>query len=502
MFAGLILYAPQARCGSVMGTGIIDMAGGDTLITKNGVPLASGVAMGGCFTITDAEVDGLISGRNFSALTNAFQPLASDDFRTGCTEYYEIPIPGAYRFETIYANITFGDPRNGKTLYTFFGDGGMLFASSNIGLVRHTAIINSGPDYNDISLPGTLLIGTAGTTTYDASMLGGDAATPAATINLSSISVGIPPTLSCDGPYDLTPTSASFSVNYSGEGMLYQSGFWISETAYDPDPYGGMVFGAFGPGGGSGTVTGLTPDTNYSVRAFAANSAGNGYSAVINFRTPLEAPEIAVWQAATWLTDGGAGVDFGSVNVGKNASLIVTIGNGGYSDLTGLGITIDGTDAAMFTVTAHPSAPVSGPGGSTAFTVQFAASDVGIRTAVLHITSNDADENPFDITLTGTGVAPPATFETWLGAAGLTNAAAAPLATPHGDGVANLLKYAFHLNGDGPDRRVLVPATGTQGLPHISHDPASARLRVEFVRRRNAANLVYQVQFRSERQCV
>ena len=39
------------------------------------------------------------------------------------------------------------------------------------------------------------------------------------------------------------------------------------------------------------------------------------------------------------------------------------------------------------------------PGGSTTFTVTGISS--GTRAAVLHIASNDADENPFDIMLVG-----------------------------------------------------------------------------------------------------
>ena len=75
------------------------------------------------------------------------------------------------------------------------------------------------------------------------------------------------------------------------------------------------------------------------------------------------------------------------------------------SDLTGLGITIDGPGATSFVLAAAPTAPVTGPTGSTAFTVTFAPTLSGSKTAVLHISSNDSDESPFDITLTGVGVA-------------------------------------------------------------------------------------------------
>ncbi|MCX6876264.1 MAG: choice-of-anchor D domain-containing protein, partial [Verrucomicrobia bacterium] len=122
--------------------------------------------------------------------------------------------------------------------------------------------------------------------------------------------------------------------------------------------------------------------------------------------TGVAVPEIAVEQPlGTNIADGGT-KDFGSVNVGSNTSLSFTIKNTGTASLTGLTITKDGTNAADFTVTANPVAPVSGPSGTTTFTVQFAPGAAGARTAAIHLASNDADENPFDITLTGTGIAP------------------------------------------------------------------------------------------------
>jgi hypothetical protein len=123
--------------------------------------------------------------------------------------------------------------------------------------------------------------------------------------------------------------------------------------------------------------------------------------------TRFGTPEIAVEQpAGTGLVDGTGSRSFGSVAVGANRSLTFTIRNTGTSDLTGLGITIDGAaaDAAMFSVTANPAKPVSFPSGSTTFTVRFTPTATGSKTAVLHIASNDLDESSFDITLTGNGV--------------------------------------------------------------------------------------------------
>ena len=133
---------------------------------------------------------------------------------------------------------------------------------------------------------------------------------------------------------------------------------------------------------------------------FDINLAGTGLAAEIAVEQPV----------GSNLPDGGSR-SFGSVLLGTSASLSFTIRNSGNIDLTGLTITKDGTHADDFTLTTSPTAPVSGPSGSTTFTVQFTPSALGTRSAAIHIASNDADENPFDILLSGTGIAPEIVIE-------------------------------------------------------------------------------------------
>jgi uncharacterized delta-60 repeat protein len=169
--------------------------------------------------------------------------------------------------------------------------------------------------------------------------------------------------------------------------------------------------------------------------------------AVARFEGDPVAPEIAVEQPlGTNLTDGAASVAFGSVAPGGNSSMTFTIKNTGTSNLTGLGITFDGTNAADFTVTASPTSPVTGPSGSTMFTVRFAPAAVGARTAALHLASNDADENPFDIALTGTGLSAQENWRnTFFGITTNTGNAADTFDFDN-DGLKNLVEFAFGLN--------------------------------------------------------
>ncbi len=97
--------------------------------------------------------------------------------------------------------------------------------------------------------------------------------------------------------------------------------------------------------------------------------------------------------------------------------------------------------------------------------------------------------------VTAPGPPPNATlqdYQQWAVAVPLVGADALTWATPQGDGVANLLKYAFNLNGAASDVRQLTPGTGSAGLPAISlaGSGPTSKLIVEFLRRRNSG-LVY-----------
>lgn len=130
-----------------------------------------------------------------------------------------------------------------------------------------------------------------------------------------------------------------------------------------------------------------------------ALAAVNGLSA------PATAPEIVVEQpSGTGLADGGA-LAFGKALVGYGNTRTFTIRNTGTANLTGLAISKDGTNAPQFNV-GPPGATTLAPGASTTFDVTFNPGLDGAHTAAIHIASNDADENPFDITLNATGVFP------------------------------------------------------------------------------------------------
>ena len=125
----------------------------------------------------------------------------------------------------------------------------------------------------------------------------------------------------------------------------------------------------------------------------------------VGWRINPNGPEIVVeLTAGTGLTDG-ATWDLGTSQSGKSNTQTFTIINRGAFDLTGLAITKNGTHDANFTVGALGATSLT-TGGSTTFTVTFTPSAAGSCAAAIHIASNDDDENPFDINLTGTATVP------------------------------------------------------------------------------------------------
>lgn len=221
----------------------------------------------------------------------------------------------------------------------------------------------------------------------------------------------------------------------------------------------------------------VVADSSSWARVFTIQNAGGS----------SEGSEIAVRQwTGTELNDGTAGLNLGTVAVGASGGgRTFTIWNTGNANLDILAPIKLGGEAGEFVVSATGMALTLAAGGSTTFNVILSPGATGTRETTLQISSNDANEGVFDIGLMGVGNAARELFDDWPVAASLTGSAATPGAQPYADGVANLLKYAFNMNGAGADVRVLVPGTGTGGLPAIGPrgSGATSVFRFKFIRR-------------------
>jgi hypothetical protein len=158
-----------------------------------------------------------------------------------------------------------------------------------------------------------------------------------------------------------------------------------------------MTFSPSSPGPKTATVTIENDDPDENPYTFALTGEGG------------TAPEINVFQGSTNLPAAGS-FEFGNVLLGSGGSAVVfTVENLGTADLSLTGtqkVAISGTHAGMFSVGSQPASPI-GPSGNATFTITFDPDSVGAKTATVSIANDDADENPYTFTLTGTGVVAP-----------------------------------------------------------------------------------------------
>ncbi|MCX6878652.1 MAG: choice-of-anchor D domain-containing protein [Verrucomicrobia bacterium] len=205
---------------------------------------------------------------------------------------------------------------------------------------------------------------------------------------------------------------------------------------------------------GGWRMTGLSLPASTWVRArgLSTGDSFNGSSGIIE-QTAIYGsgtfPDIAVEDdAASNLTSGQALIEFGRLVVGDPAvpTSTFTIRNTGTATLTSLAVHKDGPDEDAFTI-GDLGATALAPGENTTFSVAFSPRAEGTALAAIHLASNDADENPFDINLTGTGVT--TALQTWrqtnFGTTANTGDAA-DLNDFDRDGIPNIIEFAFGLN--------------------------------------------------------
>ena len=97
---------------------------------------------------------------------------------------------------------------------------------------------------------------------------------------------------------------------------------------------------------------------------------------------------------------------FGAVVVGaSSAPQSFTLENAGSGSLTLGGITLGGVNSDQFTLNLAGLDTSLAAGETTSFSVAFSPSATGLKSAVIQIASDDADENPFLINISGAGLA-------------------------------------------------------------------------------------------------
>ena len=213
------------------------------------------------------------------------------------------------------------------------------------------------------------------------------------------------------GSLDLTGSEARFNnpsgIAIDGSGNLYVTDT-VNETIRKMTPAGNVTT--------LGSVAGLTGSVNgrgmnarfNAPYGIASTSTGLLYVADSNNNRITQgtaAPEIVVEQPVdTDLVDAAATITCPSITLTHSTAPVhFVIRNVGVKPLTGLAISKDGTHAANFALSSLPKTTLAA-GESMTVSVTFTPTGLGARTAAIHIASNDADENAFDIALAGTGL--------------------------------------------------------------------------------------------------
>jgi len=160
-----------------------------------------------------------------------------------------------------------------------------------------------------------------------------------------------------------------------------------------------MVFTPIGAGAKVGTITIANDDATEN--PYVVNLTGAG----------VLAPEINIVEGVTPVPNAST-YDFGNITSGLPSSTITfTVENLGSANLALSGapkVVVSGTDAAMYVVDeAATTTPIAGPAGTTTFTIIFTPTTAGLKTAQFSIANDDTTENPYVVTLNGTGILAP-----------------------------------------------------------------------------------------------
>jgi predicted outer membrane repeat protein len=193
------------------------------------------------------------TAKTFTVTNTGFSPLIFTPSLTGVN-------PGDFVLNTTGMLISLG--RNQSTTFT------VNFKSGALG--ARTAILSIASNDSDEAVTDFTLTGTA---------------TP------------VTPTLAATTVDQIEQTTAvaSSSVTSAGGSPISERGFLYAVKTVNADP---QLLGAsvvkMAVDALSAQLTGLTPGTEYALRAFATNGNGTAYTPVINFTTKSGGPEIAI----------------------------------------------------------------------------------------------------------------------------------------------------------------------------------------------------------------
>jgi hypothetical protein len=310
-----------------------------------------------------------ISGTGFTILTNPTSPVAG----SGSTDIVLRFAPVADGAHVGVLTLTNNDRNEGTTILYVTAQ---ATAEPNL-VVRGPLATEAGPIYGILPSGSTLDMGVINTGSDTRVMRIRLENTGYATLSLASAALS-------------GADTAKFSLGSLSATSLLPAGTAFVDITLDHNAAGSWSVLL--------TITSNDPDTP-------------SYTMTVNGETALSArAEIQVEQpAGTILTDNASTIDFGSVLLTGGTSVkTFRVRNMGTFALSSLAASTTGTHAVEWSA-AGLTASLAGNTGATEpanddFTLTFDPAGYGPRTATLSIASTDANENPFEVALTGTGV--------------------------------------------------------------------------------------------------
>ncbi len=351
----------------------------------------------------------IISGSTFDFGSVGVGTPVTRTFTIRNTGNFQLGVSGISKTGTNANNYSYTNPGNGTILANSTTTFTLTFTPSAAGTrIATFNITNTDSNENPyvIRVTGTgLIVPEIAVSQSGANMTDGFS-----TVNFGSVNIGITANrtfnIRNNGLADLTGLSLSLSGGSAWSASTLNvnslaSGLFTSFTV------------SFAPTSSSSSTASLTIFSNDADEgSFTISLTGTGVVPIMT----VEAP------AGTPLFDGGDTVTI-PAPVGGSAQRTFTIRNVSGGSLTGLALTLDGAGAADFVTGSLPT-PTLAASEVMTFTVTFNATALADSVATLHIASDQAPGDAFDINLTGSGVNLP------------------DLGDEDGDGAANMLEKA------------------------------------------------------------
>ena len=229
------------------------------------------------------------------------------------------------------------------------------------------------------------------------------------TISLSGSGIVIPDIHSAQTDHSYgdvylgSSSSFTFQIQNTGNGDLH-----VSSTTL-----GGTCPGQFAIKGGGGTFTVVPGGSRNVIVAFEPTILGYSSSILIlqsddpdenPYNLTISGNGIAI--PAPNISVSPTSYQYGSLVVGTGSNKTFVVSNTGNADLHLSGIALSGSEASHFSIQSGGSDATVTPGSQQNIVVRFQPLSVGSKSALLSITSDDPDQNPVTLQLSGQGTLP------------------------------------------------------------------------------------------------